>query len=354
MVMYAPFPIEGRRILLLAEGRFNSADAKTAVCLAMYRPRDVVAVLDSTRAGKRVREVLGFGGDAPVVATIDEALDRTPDVAIVGTAPTGGALVEPERSQLARCLRAGIDVVSGMHAFVADDPDLAARAAASGAQIWDVRRVDESRRVSDGRGCTSGARVVLTVGSDGGVGKMTVTIELERAAREAGLRAAWAATGQTGIILRGRGIAIDRVVSDFVGGAAEELVNVEGSGADVVFVEGQGAITHPGFAGVTLGLMYGAMPDALVLVHDMARARYKRLEHPLPPLTDLIDLYEDLMRPWKPARVAAIALNTASLSDSEARGTIADVADFTGLPATDVVRYGCDAILPAIRAAVEV
>jgi uncharacterized NAD-dependent epimerase/dehydratase family protein len=345
---HAPFQVAGRRTLLLAEGSFCAADGKTAVCVAMYRPGDVVAVLDSTRAGARVRDVLGFGGDAPVVATLDEALAHAPAVAVVGTAPVGGALDAALRAQLARCLEAGLDVVSGMHAFVADDRDLSAIAAASGARIWDVRRVEGDLPVSDGQGCTTGAAVVLTVGTDCGVGKMTVTAELERAALATGLRAAWAATGQTGIILRGRGIAVDRAVADFIGGAAQELVNAEGRDADIVFVEGQGAITHPGYAGVTLGLLYGAMPDAMVLVHDASRRRYKRLQAAIPPLREVVSLYEALLRPWKPARVAAIALNTSSLSAGDARRAVDDAAAETGLPATDAVRFGCGTILPAV------
>jgi len=189
------------------------------------------------------------------------------------------------------------------------------------------------------------------VGSDCGVGKMTVTVELARAARGAGWRAEWAATGQTGIILRGRGVAVDRVVADFVGGAAEDLVNEEGRDADVVFLEGQGSITHPGYAGVTLALMYGAMPDALVLVHDATRARYKRLERAIPPLPELVALYEDLMRPWKPARVAAVALNTSALDPVAARHAVDAAAAGTGLPATDAVRFGCAPVLSFVMRA---
>jgi uncharacterized NAD-dependent epimerase/dehydratase family protein len=353
-MVQAPFPIAGRRALLLAEGSFSAVDGKTAVCFAMYRPQDVVAVLDSTRAGRRVRDALGFGGDAPVVATMDEALARSPELAVVGTAPMGGALEAETRAQIARCLEAGVDVVSGMHAFVAADPGLAAIARGTGARIWDVRRAEEAAAVSTGGGCRTGASVVLTVGTDCGVGKMTVTVELERAARAAGRRASWAATGQTGMILRGRGISVDRVVADFIGGAAEELVNAEGHDVDVVFVEGQGAITHPGYAGVTLGMMYGVMPDAMVLVHEAGRARYKRLARPIPPLRDIVALYESLMRPWKRSRVAAVALNTSALDEVGARRAIEAAERETGLPATDAVRFGCDAILPFVLREVKV
>ena len=349
MIVQAPFGLAGRRLLLLADGCFTTTDAKTAACIAMYRPNDVVAVLDHARAGMSVREAIGFGGDAPIVSTIDDALALEPEVAIVGTAPSGGDLDAATRAQIARCLQAGLDVVSGMHAFLSDDAELMAIARSGGGHVWDVRRVPEIRAVSNGKGCTTGAKVLLTVGTDCNVGKMTVAVELDRAASASGVRSTWAATGQTGIMLRGRGVPVDRVVSDFVGGAAQALVNEEGRDADLVIVEGQGSITHPGYAGVMLGLMYGAMPDAMVLVHTAGRAHYKRFESPIPPLQEVVALYESLMRPYKPARVVALALNTSHLSDAEARRALLAAQDVTGLRADDVVRFGADALWDAVR-----
>ncbi len=350
VVVRAPFPLEGRRLLLLADGSFSTMEAKTAACIAMYRASDVVAVLDSSRAGRTVAEVLGFGGDAPVVATIDEALARRPEIAIVGTAPPGGELDASTRRHVLRCLQAGLDVASGMHAFLCDDAELAALSRASGARVWDVRRVPEIRVVSDGAGCSTGAKVVLTVGTDCNVGKMTVALELDRAARADGVRSSWAATGQTGIMLRGRGVPVDRVVADFVGGVTQALVDEEGRDADLVMVEGQGSITHPGYAGVTLGMLYGAMPDAMVLVHAAGRGRYKRYDHAIPPLPEVVALYEALMRPYKRTRVVAIALNTHGLLTDDARRSLEGASADTGLPAADVVRFGAEPVWSAVRA----
>ncbi len=348
-VVTAPFPLAGRRLLLLADGRFSAADGKTAVCVAMDRPGDVVAVLDASRAGRSVRDVLGVDCAAPVVATIEAGLRARPEVAVMGVAPTGGVLEAGDRAVVAACLRAGVDVVSGLHAFLEDDAELRALALASGARIWDVRRVPEARLVSTGAGCSTGARVVLTVGSDCGAGKMTVALELARAAKGRGLRAAWAATGQTGIILRGRGVPVDRVVADFVGGATEALVNLEGDAMDVVFVEGQGALMHPGYGAVMLGLLYGSMPDAMVLVHVPGRTRYKRFTIPIPPLAEVIAGYEAMMRPYKRSRVVALALNTAALGEPDARRAIEAARRETGLPATDAVRFGAGVLLDALR-----
>jgi len=344
----APFAVTGRRMLLLADGRFDAADAKTAVCLAMYAPRDVVAVVDASRAGHTVRDVTGLDCDAPVLADVAAALRLRPEVAVLGVAPTGGVLSAADRAALAACLRAGVDVVSGLHVFLEDDAELVEIAARHGARVWDVRRVPETRRVSTGAGCRTGASVVLTVGSDCGAGKMTAALELDRAVRARGIRSTWAATGQTGMILRGRGVSVDRVVSDFVGGAVEALVNEEGANADVVFVEGQGALMHPGYGPVTLGLLYGSMPDAMVLVHVPGRARYKRFDTSIPPLSDVIAGYETVMRPFKPSRVVAVALNTRALDHSQARDALQETHATTGLPVTDVVRFGCDPILDAL------
>lgn len=349
IMVEAPFPLAGRRLLLLADGCFTTNDAKTAACIAMYRSSDVVAVLDHARAGQTVRDAIGFGGDAPIVASMEAALSMQPEVAIVGTAPAGGDLDNDTRAQIAHCLQAGVDVVSGMHAFLGDDVDLMRIARASGARVWDVRRVPEIRSVSNGKGCTTGAKVVLTVGTDCNVGKMTVAVELDRAASASGVRSTWAATGQTGIMLRGRGVPVDRVISDFIGGATQALVDEEGRDADLVFVEGQGSITHPGYAAVTLGLLYGAMPDAMVLVHSAGREHYKRFEPPIPPLPEVVGLYESLLRPYKPARVAAVALNTSHLSEADARRALLSARDLTGLPADDVVRFGADAVWNAVR-----
>ncbi len=344
----APFAIKGRKTLLLADGRFSPDEAKTAVCLIMYRERDIVAVLDATQRGKTAGDVLGFGGGIPVVGTVEEALALGPEIAVVGTAPRGGGLDEGARGGILACLRAGLDVVSGLHVFLEDDEEFVAATNVSGARIWDVRRVFTEHVVSGGQGCTTGARTVLMVGTDCNVGKMTAALELSRAARASGLRATWAATGQTGMMLKERGVAVDRVIADFIGGAAEELVNEEGKGQDVVFVEGQGAIVHPGYACVTLGLMYGVMPDCMVMGHVAGRERLKRLDTPVRPLPELIRLHETLMKPFKRSPVVGLTVNTSSLGEKAAREAIKKIEVETGLPAADVVRWGCEPVLGAI------
>jgi uncharacterized NAD-dependent epimerase/dehydratase family protein len=335
-----------RRYLALAEG-YSDDDhyGKTTYGVIRYAADPVVAVLDSTRAGEEVEGI-------PVVGTVAEALTYEPTVALVGVAVAGGRLPPIWRSILRDAIDAGLDVEAGMHEFLADDPEFSALARERGVELRDFRRPPDDLSVPTGENLTHGASVVLTVGSDCAVGKKTVAVELDRGARARGLRSVFVPTGQTGIMIAGWGIAVDAVVSDFLAGAGERLV-VEGSKrGDLLFVEGQGSIIHPQFSGVTLGLYHGSAPHALVLVH---RAGDTELEgvpgHPIIPLPELIQLYERLALPVRPARIAAVALNTGRLDDDSARAAIAATAEETGLPTDDPVRFGPDRVLDAVLAA---
>ncbi len=335
-----------KRYLVLAEG-YSGDDhyGKTTYGVIRYGADPVVAVLDSERAGATVEGV-------PVVGSIAEALPYGPTAALVGVAVAGGRLPPVWRGLLREAVAAGLDVEAGMHEFLGDDPELAALARERGVELRDYRRPPPDLSVPTGENLTLGAEVVLTVGSDCAVGKKTVAVELDRAARARGLRSVFVPTGQTGIMIEGWGIAVDAVVSDFLAGAGERLV-VEGARrGDLLFVEGQGAIVHPQFSGVTLGLYHGAAPHALVLVHRAGDTEIEGVPgHPIPPLPDLVDLYERLALPVRPARVAAVALNTGRLSAEAAESAVAEVAEETGLPTDDPVRFGPDRLLEAVLAA---
>jgi uncharacterized NAD-dependent epimerase/dehydratase family protein len=336
-----------KRYLVLAEGYSGDEHyGKTTYGVIRYGPAPVVAVLDSERAGETVEGV-------PVVGSVADALPYEPTTALVGVAVAGGRLPPVWRGILRAALEAGLDVEAGMHEFLADDPALAALAREHGAELRDYRRPPEGLSVPTGANLEHGASVVLTVGSDCAVGKKTVAVELDRAARARGLRSVFVPTGQTGIMIAGWGIAVDAVVSDFLAGAAERLV-VEGAArGDLLFVEGQGAILHPQFSGVTLGLYHGSAPHALVLVHRAGDTEIEGVPgHAIPPLPELVRLYEALALPVRPARVAAIALNTGRYGDDEAREAIAAVAAETGLPTDDPVRFGPDSLLDAVLSAV--
>jgi uncharacterized NAD-dependent epimerase/dehydratase family protein len=338
-----------KRYLILAEGRaLDPHYGKTARGVILYGPDPVIALVDSQAAGAEVEGV-------PVVASVAEGLasEPPPTTALVGVALAGGRLPPEWRSVLREVLEAGLDLETGMHEFLAEDGELAGLAERHGVEIRDLRKPPEDLSVPTGENLTHGAAVVLTVGSDCAIGKKTVAIELDREARARGLGSVFVPTGQTGIAIAGWGIAVDAVVSDFLAGAAERLV-VEGARrGDILFVEGQGSIVHPQFSGVTLGLYHGSAPHVLLLCHKAGATEIEGVPgHRIPPLSDLVKLYEALALPARPARVAAIALNTAELNDEAARRAVAEASEATGLPADDPVRFGPGPLLEVILAAV--
>ena len=337
------------RYLLLAEG--FSADphyGKTARGVLRYRRDDVVAILDSTRAGEVEEGV-------PVVASVEDSVRFNPTTALVGVATQGGRFPPAWMEILKSCIAAGLDIENGLHVFLADDPELAALAARHKVELRDLRRPPADLSTATGANLDVPGTIVLTVGSDCAIGKMTVSLELDREARSRGLRSIFVPTGQTGIAIAGWGIAVDAVVADYIAGAAERLV-VEGSerGGELLWVEGQGAILHPVYSGVTLGLYHGSVPHLLVLCHEAGATEIEGAgggPHLIPPLRELVDLHERLALPARPAKVAAVALNTRRLSEDEARAAVAAAEAETGLPADDPVRFGAARLVDAVVAA---
>lgn len=333
-----------RRILILGEGFSHDAHyGKTMRGIITYGPDPVVAILDSQWAGETHEGI-------PIVATVNDALCFDPTVAIVGVATAGGRFPPAWREILKSCIAKGLDVESGLHEFVTEDPEMTELARRHAVRLHDLRKPREGLNVPTGASLEVDAKIVLTVGSDCAIGKKTVAIELDRAARERGLRSVFVPTGQTGIAIAGWGIAVDAVVSDFLAGAAEQLV-VEGveRGGDLIFVEGQGSLVHPMYSGVTLGLMHGSAPHAFVFCHKAGATEIEGCPgHPIPPLSELVELHQRIALPARKARVAAIALNTAGLGDRETAAAIADIAEETGLPTDDPVRFGGATLLHAV------
>lgn len=341
-----------RRYAILTEGYLTDRHAKTAHGVMQYGRDDVVAVVDSTHAGKDAIDVMPhLGRSCPIVATAREALALRPTSLLLGVATAGGVVPPAFRLQILDAIDAGVEVVSGLHQFLNDDPELVDRARESGAELWDVRAVPDGIPLFSGEAYRVPQTVVLAVGSDCAIGKMTVMLELERAGRAAGARPEFVATGQTGILIAGKGIAVDRVISDFVTGAAERLVLSVEPDTDVTLVEGQGSILHPAYAPVTLGLLYGSAPDFFILCHDAARTTIEEFDVPIPRLKTLADMHEAWVAPIKPARCIAIALNTHRLDERAARAAIENAERDTGLPADDVVRFGAGKIWRAVAEA---
>jgi len=337
-----------RRYAILAAGQFAD-NAKTAHGVIAYGTDETVAVIDADHAGKRVRDVVPYlRSDAPIVASVADALPYEPTALLIGTAPRGGGLPADWRTEILAAIAAKLEIVSGLHDMLGEDQEFKLAAQRAGVRMWDVRDPPETPLFS-GAVYRVSAPTLLLVGNDCSVGKMTVALELCAAAQRASQRASFVPTGQTGIMIAGWGISIDRVIADFAPGATESLVLYAAqSQPDLIVVEGQGAINHPAYAPVTLALMYGAAPDALVLVCDPTRERINGYDTPTLGYRESIRLHEALLATVKPARTVGIALNTRSLSDAQAREQIERARHDTGLPADDVVRNGPDALYAAI------
>ncbi len=353
-------PSDLRRLVILAEGEFSPHNGKTAFGVIRYGRDDVVAVLDSTKAGQNVDAFLS-GNDVPILATLGEAmaLPTPPDALLIGIAPTGGRLPDSWRSTILAAIDGGLDVLSGLHTFLGDDPGFAAAAASRGIALVDYRRPPERLETSIGRRHGPGKRVILTVGSDCAIGKMSVALELRRAAAAAGDRTAFVPTGQTGMMIEGWGVAVDRLISDFAQGTVEWLVEEGERLGDWVIVEGQGSLDHPAYSSVTLALIHGATPHAMVMVHKPGLVEHD-FEHlpeasfPIASLPGFIDLHERVAGLIAPSKVVAVALNPSLYpDDAEARRIIDSVAAETGLPTDDPFRFGADRLWPAIRERVD-
>jgi uncharacterized NAD-dependent epimerase/dehydratase family protein len=339
------------RFLILAEGQLGPHSSKTASACIRYTPERVVGVLDSTKAGRTAQDILGFGGEIPIVATLQQGLALRPNAILIGIAPAGGKLPSEWRELLVTALEKGLDVWSGLHFFIADDPELSAAAERGKSRIFDLRRPPADLDVSTGKTRDIDATVVLTVGTDCNIGKMTAQLQLRDVLRLRGNRVAFAATGQTGILIEGWGISVDAVVADFIGGAAERLTLQAAQDADIVLVEGQGSIIHPSFSGVTVGLIHGTLPHAFVLCAQPSRTKIRNREWvPIPPLDEFVRMHDSLAAPLRPAPTIAVALNTSDLPENEAREAIREAERLTGLPVTDPVRYDPSPIAEAIEA----
>jgi uncharacterized NAD-dependent epimerase/dehydratase family protein len=344
-----------RHIAILAEGGFEWHYGKTATGVLRYGKDPVVAVIDSTRSGQDAAQALGgasFGQGIPVVQDIHEALRYHPDTLLIGIAPMGGVLPDSWRWQLLTAIEAGLDIISGLHVFLSEDEELSSAASKHGVMLWDVRRPPDSKRVARLVPHRPGSHTVLMVGTDCAVGKMTVALELDSEAQRRGLSSAFVATGQTGIMISGNGLPVDRIISDFVAGMVEEMVLDFTTHYDWVFVEGQGALNHPGYAPVTLGLIHGSSPDAMILCHKAGQTVIDGLEHCiLPSLTRAIEMNEEAiswLRPDRSCKVVGLSLITFGLSDEEAIAAIKQAEEETGLPATDVLRFGAAKLLDTL------
>ncbi len=337
-----------KRYLILAEGYSHDPHyGKTMEGVMRYRRESVVAILDTRRAGETVDGI-------PIVGSVNDALCFNPDTALVGVVTQGGHFPGDWRDLLKSCAAKGLHLENGLHYRLNQVPGLVEVAERHGVELRDLREPPPDLSTATGENLSVPATIVLTVGSDCAIGKMTATCELDLEARRRGIASVFVPTGQTGMAIAGWGIAVDAVVSDFIAGAAERLV-VEGRrrGGDLLWVEGQGSILHPVYSGVTVGLMHGSALHLYVLCHEVGRTEVEGAgggPHPLPGLAELVDLHERMSLRARPAKVAAVALNTRFVEENEARAAIAAAEAETGLPADDPVRFGAGRLVDAVLA----
>lgn len=340
-----------RLAILLHEGT-QSSKGKTGISLLRYSENPIVAVIDQACAGESLRQLTGIDRNAPIVASVKESIDYQPNVLAIGIAPSGGALPEPWRQEVKQAVAAGMSVMNGLHTSMADDPELQSLLKPK-QWIWDVRREPEGLAIGSGKARSLSCRRVLAVGTDMSVGKMSTGLELNRLAKQRGIRSCFLATGQTGLMLGYDGIPLDAIRIDFAAGAVEQIVMRHGNDRDIVFVEGQGSLMNPAST-ATLPLLRGTQPTHLILVHRAGQQHiYNVPDVPIPPLEKVVQVYETVAYAggsFAPVKVVGIALNTFHLSESEAKAAIDQATAATGLPCTDPIRFGADLLLDAILA----
>ncbi len=333
-----------RRFVILTEGQTNPIRAKTASCVIRYCPDEVVALLDRGHAGKVSRDLLGVG-DVPIIARLADAPEAK--TLLIGIANPGGLIPDAWRAIIVEAIERGLDVVSGMHDFLAHDPELAALASKHQVRLIDVRN-NRLTRIARGEGLREDCLRIHTVGHDCSVGKMVVSVEVTNALKARGYDAKFAATGQTGIVVEGDGYPIDCMVADFISGAAEQLV-LDHQHHDIIVVEGQGSLFHPSYSGVTLGLLHGCQPHGMILCYEVGRANPLGLEHiTLPPLSTVRRLYEIAAATRRPCPVIGIAMNSRLLTKAEAETERKEMQRLFGLPVCDVFRHGAEPLVEAV------
>jgi uncharacterized NAD-dependent epimerase/dehydratase family protein len=337
-----------RRIVILTDGRTNPVNAKTASCVIRYKPEEVVALLDTTQPGKTSQELLGVGGSIPVVANLADAPPA--NTLLIGIAPAGGKLPPAWRNILLEAIDRGMNLVSGLHDFLSNDPEISAAAAKRGVQIHDVRKNNE-RDVANRQNLREDCLRIHTVGQDCSVGKMLASVEIALGLKSRGYDAKFVATGQTGIMIEGDGCPVDCVVSDFVNGAVEKLV-LANQHHDILLVEGQGSLSHPRYSAVTLGLLHGCVPHGLILVYEAGRRTVLGMDYvPLTPLQKIVEVNEMMARLANPkSRVIGVAMNSRLLGPDEAEAERERVRRELGVPVCDVIRHGPDDMVDAVLA----
>tara|TARA_B100001778_G_scaffold307246_1_gene287199 strand:- start:716 stop:1753 length:1038 start_codon:yes stop_codon:yes gene_type:complete len=337
-----------KRFVVLCHDAFNYIKNKTGNMLIRYRPDEVVAVIDREKVGSNCEEEIGVGGDTPVLANFNASLHLKPNTLVIGNATQGGFITEEYRQEIVNAINAGCDVISGMHQFLNDDDDLRSRAEERGVQLIDLRMPPDPPHFPTGSWQNRKIPVLLIVGTDCDTGKMTTAWELSKRLKGRGRKVEFIGTGQTGILLSGSGVPIDAVKADFMAGEIEYLIDNAPNDTELIIVEGQGALTNQFYAGVTLGLMHGAMPDYMLMTHDPTRD-LDVTDFPMTTMKHVMDLHIDLMKSFKQSKFIGINLLTFAFDDQKALKIIEDSQKEFAMETTDLIRFGDKGLLDAIE-----
>ena len=335
------------RFVVLAINSFNHIENKTGNMLIRYMQDEVVAIIDPEKKGLTSNDVIQIGGDIPVVGSFNDAKKYKPDHLVIGNAPQGGIVSNQMFIEIKEAIRNGINIVSGMHEFLSEDTHLKKLAKKSGSKIIDLRRPPNPPSFSKGSWQKRNIPVLLVVGTDCDTGKMTTAWEIKTRLSDLNKKVKFIGTGQTGILLSD-GIAIDAVISDFMSGEIENLIDTKvENDTDLIIVEGQGALSNYAYSGVTLGLMHGCMPDYLILTHDPSRSK-DVMGHKIPDIKEFMQLHIDLMSPFKRSSFLGINLLTFEMGESIAKNTINEFESLYKLPTTDLIRFGDSNLIKSI------
>ena len=316
--------------------------------LIRYRPDEVVAVIDREKAGSNCEKEVGVGGDTPVLSDFNASLHLKPDTLVIGNATQGGFITEEYRQEIANALNSGCDVISGMHQFLNDDEHLKELAKQNNVKLIDLRMPPEPPHFPTGSWKKRKIPVLLIVGTDCDTGKMTSAWEISRRLIDRGRKIEFIGTGQTGILLSGSGVPIDAVKADFMAGEIEHLIDNVPKDTELVIVEGQGSLTNQFYAGVTLGLMHGAMPDYMLMTHDPSRD-LDVTDFPMTSMRHVMNLHIDLMNAFKESKFIGINLLTFAFEEEKALDVINKSQEDFGIETTDLIRFGNRGLIDAVE-----
>ena len=337
-----------KKIVILSHGAFNYIKNKTGNMLIRYRTDEVIALLDRTKSGMTANDELGYGGNIPVLDNFDACIDLEPDTLVIGNASQGGFISDDYRAEVIKAIEFGCDIISGMHHFINDDVEFVQLAEKHNVSLFDLRRPPDPPNFPKGSWHKRKIPVLLIVGTDCDTGKMTTAWEVSERLRSRGRKVEFIGTGQTGILLSGAGVPIDAVKADFMAGEIEHLIDKVSEDTELIIVEGQGALTNQYYAGVTLGLLHGAMPDYMLMTHDPARD-LDVTDYPMATMRLVMDMHLDLMSNFKKSKFIGINLLTFKLSDENAKKEIDKVKEEYSMATTDLIRYGSNELIETIE-----